>query len=395
MSIENYKSDGIIIAGAGIASAAMALRLLSLGHNPSVVTLGRQITEGMEAIPEEALPLIAELGLNDAVYQAGGKIVPGFENAWVRAAPVLKSGRWLQIERRAFAAAAIRVALSRGARLSVVKHLPPIPRRCLAAVDATGRSAAWSRPIRRQGNQAADVFEILSTAERGRIERSSDGWIYRIGSTVGVVSPQRRRSAAPAEARFLGRRPAFPQWCEKPIDGHRIAVGDAALAHNPLAGQGIRFALASAFAATSVIQAWADKGDARAACRFYTSFVAQARIRHLEFLHRLELDEAPEIPLPLPPQVRFSGRSGVAELSVDSRIVTGQAILLKGPTAVRWLGGVDLLQVGRLARKPVRSESLLREIEAAGLEPARASAVLSWCLRHGILTSVRATTARQ
>jgi hypothetical protein len=332
--------------------------------------------------------LIADLGLNDAVIQAGGKIVQGFENAWVRSAPVLAPGRWLHVERRAFAAAAIRIALARGAQISVVKRLPAVPKNCLAAVDATGRSAAWSRPIRRLGNLVADVFEVSSNGERGRVERLPDGWIYRIGSTVGVVSSRQRRSASPAGARFLGRRPAFPQWCENPIEGSRIAVGDAALAHNPLAGQGIRFALASAFAAASVIQTWARDGDREAAQSFYRNFVAQARIRHLEFLEQRELDATADIPQALPERVRFSGRSGLAELSVDSQVVRGRAILLDGPTAVRWLGGVDLLQVEKLARKPVASAILLR---ALGVAPGHASAVLLWCMRKGILTSAAAS----
>ena len=363
----------------------MALRLLSLGYTARLVTLGRNLTEGMEAIPEVAFPLIADLDLNDAVIQAGGRIVKGFENAWVETAPILASGCWLHIERRAFAAAAIRAAVARGAQVSVVKRLPAVPKNCLAAIDGTGRSAAWSRPVRRLGNQVADVFEVRSSGERGRVERSADGWIYRIGSTVGVVSTRARRSPSPMSARFLGRRPAFPQWCENPIEGCRIAVGDAALAHNPLAGQGIRFALASAFAAASVIQTWARNGDREAAQRFYGNFVAQARFRHLEFLEQRELDSAIQIPQKIPARVRFSGRSGLAELSVNSQVVRGRAILLDGPTAVRWLGGVDLLQVEKFARKPVASETLLREIEALGVAPGHASAVLLWCLRKGVL----------
>jgi len=92
----------------------------------------------------------------------------------------------------------------------------------------------------------------------------------------------------PKGARYLGRRPAFPQWCENPIEGRRIAVGDAAFAYDPLAGQGIRFALASAFAAASVIQCWKENGDHGTANCFYGDFVRQARARHLEFLAKLE-----------------------------------------------------------------------------------------------------------
>src|SRR5258707_4096865 len=140
MSIENSKSREFMIAGSGIAVAATALRLVSLGFLPRVISLGRPITPGLEAVPEAAFPLIAELDLDRAVALAGGKIVEGFENAWTPSAPILRPGRWLHVERSSFAAAAIQEAVTRGARLSIVKTLPPAPNHCFAAVDATGRS---------------------------------------------------------------------------------------------------------------------------------------------------------------------------------------------------------------------------------------------------------------
>ena len=136
--------------------------------------------------------------------------------------------------------------------------------------------------------------------------------MYRIGSTLGVVSTCGRANT-PKGARYLGRRPAFPQWCENPIQGRRIAVGDAAFSCDPLAGQGIRFALASAFAAASVIQYWKENSNRGAANRFYRDFVGQARVRHLEFLAKLELDLPADVLEPLPKRVSFSGRIGSAE----------------------------------------------------------------------------------
>jgi 2-polyprenyl-6-methoxyphenol hydroxylase-like FAD-dependent oxidoreductase len=383
--MDKFARREIVIAGAGIAGAATALRLVSLGFRPRLVSLGRAVMPGIEAIPEGAFPLIAELGLEGSVARAGGRIAKGFENAWTPSAPVVRPGRWLHVERSAFAAAAIEQAVARGARISRVKTLPPGPEDAFAAVDATGRAAAWSRPVRRQGDQVADLFEMPSAVARGRIERCPGGWTYQIGSTLGVVLKSRRRPSVPAGARYLGRRPAFPQWCEDPIRGRRIAVGDAALAYDPVAGQGIRFALASAFAATSVIFTWAGNGDAEAATRFYREFVAHARIRHLEFLAKLDLDQAPEKQGPLPVRVRFSGRIGTAELSVDSRVVTDQAVLLADRTAVRWVGGVDLLEISRLARASIPSEVLLGELVSGGLDPAVSRAVLGWCLRKGVL----------
>lgn len=383
--MDKFASREVVIAGAGIAGAAAALRLVSLGLLPRLVSLGRALTPGIEAIPEGAFPMIEELGLEKAVARAGGRIVEGFENAWTPSAPVVLPGRWLHVERSAFAAAAIEHALSRGARILHTKTLPPVPDGSFAAIDATGRAAAWSRPVRRYGNQVADLYEMPSAVARGRIERCPEGWKYRIGSTLGVVSRHRSRPYAPDGARHLGRRPAFPQWCEDPVRGRRIAVGDAALAYDPLAGQGIRFALASAFAAASVIHTWAGNGDSDAATRFYRDFVAHARIRHLEFLAKLDLDRGPEIQEPLPARVRFRGRVGTAELSVDSRVVTDQAILLADGTAVRWVGGVDLLEISRLARTSIPFEVLHGELVSQGVEPGISRAVLGWCVRKGLL----------
>jgi hypothetical protein len=383
--MDKFANREVVIAGTGIAAAATALRLVSLGLRPRLVSLGRALTPGIEAVPEGAFPLIAELGLEEAVSRAGGRTFEGFENAWNPSAPIVRSGRWLQLERSAFAAAAIDVALARGARISRVKTLPPAPDRSFAAVDATGRSGAWSRPVRRQGNQVADLYEMPSAVSRGRIERCPGGWTYRIGSTLGIVSAPNPRPRAPAGARPLGRRPAFPQWCEEPVRGRRISVGDAALAYDPLAGQGIRFALASAFAASTVIHAWAGNGDAEAAARFYRDFVDHARIRHLEFLANLDRGETPETPEPLPARIRFCGRIGRAELSVDSRVVTDHAVLLPDKTAVRWVGGVDLLEVSRLARSAITSRLLIRELESEGIDRVTAGAVLGWCLRMGVL----------
>ncbi len=183
-----------MIAGSGIAAAATALRLVSLGFLPRLISLGRPITPGLEAVPEAAFPLIADLDLDRAVALAGGKIVEGFENAWTPSAPILRPGRWLHVERSSFAAAAIQEAVTRGARLSIVKTLPPAPNHCLAAVDATGRSAVWSRPIRRRGDQVADLFEIPSAAVRGRVERSPVGWIYRKASGPPFRWPLHRPS---------------------------------------------------------------------------------------------------------------------------------------------------------------------------------------------------------
>ena len=59
---------------------------------------------------------------------------------------------------------------------------------------------------------------------------------------------------------------------------------------------------------------------------------------------------------------------------------------------MRWLGGVDLLELEELTRSPVASSALVARLAAKGAEPAQARAVLAWCLRKGVL---QATTAKK
>src|ERR1039458_9089245 len=120
-----------------------------------------------------------------------------------------------------------------------------------AAVDATGRSAAWSRPVVRQGRDVATLFEAARAPRTpARITRLAHGWAFSIGvdlaATIGLVGGYsdlmdgvtRASLGVEGDIRFIGRRPAFPQWCQSPIRERRISVGDAALAYNPVAGHG-------------------------------------------------------------------------------------------------------------------------------------------------------------
>jgi hypothetical protein len=406
MSMRNSTRSDVVIGGAGIAGAAMALRLLALGFRPTIVSVRRGIIGGIEAIPVSCLPLIQDLRLENAFVEAGGELVENFENEWLPDSPVLLPGRWLHIDRNRFAEAALREASARGTKILSAKKLPElaaIHRDYFAAVDATGRAAAWSRPIHRQGNQVADLFSVKSVKNsRARIVRLSHGWAYRIGlrhlATAGIVSPgapKRRGFSLTIAARlglegcetcFLGRRPAFPQWCDNPLVRRRIAIGDAALAYDPIAGQGIRFAIVSAFAAASVLQTWRD-GPYDPAARFYRNFVAQAVNRHLAAREQMNLTLPLSEPESLPEIVRFSGRKVKTEINVNSRIVMDDAILLQDRTAVRWVGGIDLLAIEELSRAPISRTSLMNSLVSLKLSHTRADALVRWCLRNHVLTS--------
>jgi flavin-dependent dehydrogenase len=412
----------VLIGGAGIAAAAVAVRLCTLGFRPLILATRSRILSGVEAIPEAALPLFEQLGMRNVLRQANGLLVEGFENHWRGNDPALRPGRWIHVERTALAEAAINYALKQGAVLRLCESLPKLVRsdslcithhgKCLsfeAAIDATGRSAVWSRPIQRYGRQLADIFfSSGQSSPRGRVARLSQGWAYRIGldrsATIAIlgehtmhrqaldVLAQEALGLSSGQINYVGRRPAFPQWSENPIRDKRVAIGDAAFAYDPLAGQGIRFALSSAFGAATVVNAWRhSRGETAAVERFYLDSLTQSRCRHLVSFDQIRLAEQPA-PLavnPLPDVVIFSGHTIRTDLLLNSRIVSSLAIPLSDGTPVRWVGGVDLLRIRDLARSQIRSSDLAERLVSAGGMRSHIAAVLHWCVRHGLISAVK------
>jgi len=422
-SFDSSRRD-ILIGGAGIAAAAVAMRLCKLGFRPMILATGGHILPGIEAIPEAALPLVKELELEPVLRKANSVVVDGFENHWNVDEPELRTGKWIHVERSLLAKAAIVEAVHHGAVLRLCRSLPKLSSRPSsvhialdgvqlhfeAAIDATGRSAVWSRPVRRRGKQLANIFKCPQELSlRGRVVRLGKGWAYRIGvegsTTVAVLTPQRGSQAADAKAQdalgiargefeHTGRRPAFPQWSENPVQQRRLAIGDAALAYDPLAGQGIRFALSSALTAAAVVNTWRHSpGGRERAAHFYYDYVDQSRRQHLEFIGQLRAPKTSAAAATgvLHEVVVFSGQTKITELQVESGIVTGEAVVLPGGAAVRWVGGVDLLRVRDLARSPVRPSEMAERLASPECSPTHITAVLGWCMRHGLISAAADT----
>lgn len=416
-------SCDVLIGGAGIAAAASALRLCALGFRPLMLATKRDVVSGVEAIPDSAWPLFAELGAEQVLRDAGASLVEGFENHWDPEQPTLRPGCWIHVEREKLARAAVREAVRRGTAVQMCSTLPQLCQEhdsvCLtydgesfrfeAAIDATGRSAVWSRPIWRRGGQIADLYDIPSSQSPApaKVVQFSGGWAYRIGvptrTTMAMLSPDGKKRQAPDSLTrrvfcvssdacvYAGRRPAFPQWSDDPISGRRLAVGDAALAYDPLAGQGIRFALSSALTAASVINTWRTTPSQTAAAeRFYRRFFARSRRTHLQFIDLLQKESPPPQPTEaIPHTLRFSGRTVTSELQVNSRIRTDEAILLDDGSCVRWVGGMDLLRLRDLVPQPIQASVLVNRLvpDFCGFE--QSTALLNWCLRHHVLSPVR------
>jgi flavin-dependent dehydrogenase len=388
----------------------------------------------LEAIPSATRSLIEALGLVHLI-DGVGMAFGGLQNLWDPKNPIARSDSLLVFDRAEFARHMLEAAVSRGAVVEQTRGRPSLTsmpdyvsvqtaghdRKFKVAVDATGRAAIWSRPTARENQICADIFNAAPTKEETGLclRRSSAGWTYRLGSrestTIAILSAHNPHHEVPdsfdgtfgissRSARYIGRRAASIQWAEYPIRDRVIAVGDAALAHDPISGQGIRFGLASALAAASVIRTWFRPGCDRATTsEFYTEFVAAERKRHMEFVRSLYGVSDAEREIPTGARTDFSSptltgssseRSGKlrfhapvesAGLHINGLIKRSEVIRLPDGSSVRWLGGFDLLRLRALADSPVHISHLQQLLSYEGFVGNRAAELLNWCLARGIL----------
>jgi flavin-dependent dehydrogenase len=427
----------VVIAGGGPAAAAIAVSLLSSGIRTLLLVSQRQTFRMAEAIPSAALPLIEALGLTGLVRQVGIG-VKRMENWSDAENPVIREDSFVLVDRTEFARRMLEAAMLQGAQIETIVRRPAFVqcrdgvavevagcvREFDAAIDATGRAAIWSRPIKRASRMIAYVFEAppMTRSVGLKLVRSDTEWAYRIGfrtyTTVVIMSPHRESlefpkyfsdalEISPRNSRLIYRRAAGVQWTACTIRDRVVTIGDAALAHDPLSGQGIRFAFGSALAAAAVIRTWLHSPHDRATpSEFYTNFVNTERRRHLRFIRSfygsqidaeddesvadlaikpLFSDHSEPSPM-LGREIYFSGRVESASLHVDGYIQRGEIIRLRDGGTVRWLGGFDLLRLRELTRPAIVIANLIRSLEQEGLDADRSIAVVNWCVANRILS---------
>jgi hypothetical protein len=416
----------VVIAGTGVAGSLAAIMLSRAGFDAVLLDRDLKTLRATECVPQPVIRLLEHLGLESLIADARCEEFSHFENEWAENKSQLHHGPWFHFERTAFARAFLGRAKQDGAEVIKVDKLPSpqyeegcialewadIKRLFRGAIDATGRACAWSRPIKKVGRQVARLYEIpASRSMCGKVIRHPTGWAYRLpcndrmtigvvdtahGSKFGLDNEIAARLDAPAgKVTYLGGRSAGAQWSINPVTHRKVAIGDAAFACDPIAGQGIRFAVHSALHSIAVVSGWADTvpGE-KPPERFYNNFVTQARLRHIAFLDELRatptsLTSAPDDSRPVMPKyVRFSGTVRPTELSVDQEIVRDQALVLQDGFDVRWIGGIDILRLRDLAQSPIRAEVLINLLESQHVKRHAAISLISWCLRHGVLTAL-------
>jgi hypothetical protein len=196
--------------------------------------------------------------------------------------------------------------------------------------------------------------------------RLPSGWAYAVGSggkaTLGIVREKPSREASPPDdiwqalglpssfpVRRFGRLPAFPQYSSAPVRGRMLAVGDAAFAHNPIAGRGLSFALGSALAAATTVASWSKCPAACAdAAEYYREYVAAERRQHLAFLQSLDDGPPPIQPIGSCHFLSWQAQVAMTPLSLGGCIRREPAIRLNDGGFVRWLGDFDLLELRAL-----------------------------------------------
>jgi flavin-dependent dehydrogenase len=306
------------VVGAGTAGAVTALLLARRGHDVTVVersssAAGFKVGEGM---PSSARPLLARLGLLDVTAAAPHVAAYTHRSAWgsdvVADFDFIRTphGQGFHLDRAVFDASLLSLAQEAGAvvqRPAFVHYVMPADgqrtdlvvhgsgREWVAAsqfiVDATGRGASIARRCGARRTTLDRLLAFCSVVRAGAgeptgttlVESFADGWWYTADLPHGMrmvmmltdpdLGPAREArsregfgrllsntvhvSAAVGGARLISAPTvmvAGSSRLTKVCGQGWLAVGDAALAFDPLSSQGIMTAIYSAERAAQTVE---------------------------------------------------------------------------------------------------------------------------------------------
>lgn len=322
-----------IILGAGPAGATAALNLAPFRKVLLIDPAACAASRIGESIPGAARRLLADMGLLEQFLSDGHVPRYALRSAWGDATPAIRDsiadpdGHGWQIDRKLFedrlrAAARARGALSITARAIAVRPVPDgfavaldsgIELMARLVIDASGRrSRLLAVPRTRRGKLSCAWLRARGASLPAgivQIEAEMDGWWYcsALPSGDGLLAFHTdadlpAAKAATATDELLRKARALPMlgpllhgtmwdtseisycaahsaWPDSPVQDGWIATGDAALACDPLAAQGLLNALYFGLSAAEAADRWLD-GDT-AALDDYARDVASVRTRYL------------------------------------------------------------------------------------------------------------------
>ena len=437
-TIRPNKAPGdVAIVGGGVAASATAIALLATGIRPLLLVRRHREIRMAEAIPASAMRLFTALELSNVASRVA---TPGYglDNRWDPENPIRRDDLFMLIDRTELAKRMLEEAQRRGAIVeefaghmavgqsdhSVIVNIAGKAREFDVAIDASGRAAVCSRPVQRVRHLVADIFEVPcpDTPTAITLMRFNDGWAYRIGlrkrANLVTLSPTphpantllaqlaRNFQISRTDLCWIGRRAAFVQWASRVATDRVMAVGDAAVAHDPVSGQGIRFALASALAAAAVVRTCRRSHDDKAiAVQFYDEFLRTERERHgalLQSLYGSRFNfgslggQRPRAETPLAAtqmnvseELRFTASVESVPLNIDGFIKRGEVIRLSDGGTVRWLGGFDLVRLRDFIREAITIPRLVKLMVADGVSAEKSFSIVQWCYAKGILAGER------
>lgn len=391
----------IVIAGCGFAAGVMALRALQLRLHPILLHVLRPDVGGVEIIPAAARHLLDELELGPALAQAGARCAEGMLRSEGSGQTQYRSARALHVDRLRLREQVIAEACRRGTQVLRVDRFDEPPHD-EPSVDASGRHAVWSKPLRKFGKHWADVFEHPATlySSSSRISMFEGGWLYAASDLrktgFAVIRSGRHRvtdserlirdtlALPDAVALFhLGRRPCFAQAAGSAIRNQVIAIGDAAFCHDPIGGRGLSFALGSAFAAGAVLQTWRERPqDASLATQYYRTYVDAEITRHMQFLTG---GDTPALRIDIPARLVWIAADTECAAAFPDGIKPIPAAIGRDASPVRWLGKFDILTLKKICSAPIETDRVIEFMALRGLSHHQASVLIQWSLLHGML----------
>jgi flavin-dependent dehydrogenase len=331
--MQTFRFD-VAIVGAGPAGSAAALALLRRGARVALIERRRKHEDRMgESLAGVASEALRELGVWES-FQAlepqpsyvhrtawGGRLEKR-HNAWRRFGPDL------HLDRARFDELLLEAARARGAsvfrpasvrrppscagssRLIVSRESDAFELDARWLIDATGRAATLMRGFGAQRHAIDRLIGVARSFERGArepatlVEAAADGWWYSApqpGERVIALfvtdgdSPVRTARTEPNWSRWLESAPltrrhlegaaplgasrsylATPALLEWDLEQRAVPVGDAALSFDPIAAEGLCFALRSGIEAAAALL------GARGSLAAYRDGVRRIFAAHLE-----------------------------------------------------------------------------------------------------------------
>lgn len=321
----------VVVIGGGIAGCATALALQRQGlHTLVLERAAPDALRVGEHLPPDVRPMLSKLGLWDAFIADGHLPCPGVRASWGSPGVYEREyifspyGDGWNLDRRRFDASLVEAVRAAGGVVLHNAHVGSItaqergwsveaviagrPQVLTATflVDATGRAATVARKLGDQQVVHDHLIAVMGWMRGGDganisdatllIEAAQDGWWYttllpgerllaafmtnpplsarNAGVLAGYWADQMERTQH-VRRRAVGFmldgdvvvKPASSCYCQ-PVAGERwLAVGDAAIAFDPLSSMGISKALRMGLAAADVIQRYLQ-GDASAVERY-------------------------------------------------------------------------------------------------------------------------------